>query len=231
MASGVSISEPGSGYDLNNPYAGRDPRLQMSILYNGAPWLNTTLETFEGGQSKPGGSDQQTKTSYYMRKFMGNFETASQYSNVSHDWISFRYAEVLLNFAEAQNEYAGPSDEVYQSIKDIRNRAGISPGADLMYGLVPNMTKDQMRSVIRNERRIELAFEEHRFWDIKRWKIAGQVMTNSLHGMSIIKSGGIFNYNLIEVLKPKFVSPKMYLHPIPYDEVVKNDNMVQNPGW
>lgn len=233
MLSGVAIKESGSGYDPNNPYEGRDPRLQMSVLYNGAPWLNTTLETFEGGQSKPGGSEQQTKTSYYMRKFMGNFETATQYSNVNRDWISFRYSEVLLNFAEAQNEYSGPAPEIYEVLKDIRRRAGIDEGSDSMYGLQQNqqdMTKEDMRSVIRNERRIELAFEEHRFWDIRRWKIADRVMNSSLHGMVIIRSEGIYNYNTVEVLKPKFKT-SMYLYPIPYDEVVKNGNMVQNPGW
>ncbi len=93
------------------------------------------------------------------------------------------------------------------------------------------MTADETRNVVRNERRIELAFEEHRFWDIRRWKIAQQVYGKALHGMNIIKEGPAFSYNLAEVFKPVFIAPKMYLYPIPYDEVVKNDNMRQNPGW
>ncbi|SKD09989.1 Starch-binding associating with outer membrane [Chitinophaga ginsengisegetis] len=228
---GLPITDPASGYNSNDPYARRDPRLAMSILYNGARWLNTELQTFQGGQHRPGGAEPGTQTSYYMRKFMGNFENATQYSNTSHDWIILRYTEVLLNFAEAENESNGPTAEVYQVLKDLRARAGIAAGSNGMYGLKENMTADEMRNIVRNERRIELAFEEHRFWDIRRWKIAQQMYGKSLHGMNIIKDGPAFNYNVAAVFKPVFIAPKMYLYPIPYDEVVKNDNMRQNPGW
>jgi hypothetical protein len=228
---GLPITDPSSGYNSNEPYAHRDPRLTMSILYNGARWLNTEIQTFEGGQHISSGAEPGTKTSYYMRKFMGDFENATQYSNTSHDWVVLRYAEVLLNFAEAENEYNGPTAEVYQVLKDLRARAGIAAGDNGMYGLKEGMTTEEMRTAIRNERRIELAFEEHRFWDIRRWKIAAQVYGKPLHGMSIIKEGALFNYNVVEVFRPAFTAPGMYLYPIPYDEVVKNDNMRQNPGW
>jgi hypothetical protein len=228
---GLPLTDPASGYNSNDPYARRDPRLAMSILYNGARWLNTELQTFQGGQHRPGGAEPGTQTSYYMRKFMGNFENATQYSNTSHDWIILRYTEALLNFAEAENESNGPTAEVYQVLKDLRARAGIAAGSNGMYGLKENMTVAEMRNVVRNERRIELAFEEHRFWDIRRWKIAQQVYGKALHGMNIIKEGPALIYNLVEVFKPVFIAPKMYLYPIPYDEVVKNDNMRQNPGW
>lgn len=228
---GLPITDPASGYNSNDPYIHRDPRLAMSILYNGARWLNTELQTFEGGQHRPGGAEPGTKTGYYMRKFMGRFENATQYSNTSHDWIIFRYTEVLLNFAEAENEYNGPTADVYQVLKDLRARAGIIAGDNGMYGLKEGMTQEEMRKVIRNERRIELAFEEHRFWDIRRWKIAAQVYGQPLHGMSILREGPDFSYNPVEVFRPVFTAPRMYLYPIPYDEVVKNDNMRQNPGW
>src|SRR5690606_22314676 len=162
---------------------------------------------------------------------MGHFENATQYSNTSHDWIILRYTEVLLNFAEAENEYNGPTAEVYQVLKDLRARAGIAAGDNGMYGLKEGMTPEEMRKVIRNERRIELAFEEHRFWDIRRWKIAEQVYGQPLHGMSILREGPVLTYNVVEVFRPAFTAPRMYLYPIPYDEVVKNDNMRQNPGW
>lgn len=228
---GLPITDPASGYNSNDPYTRRDPRLTMSILYNGARWLNTEIQTFEGGQHRPGGVEPGTKTGYYMRKFMGNFENATQYSNTSHDWIILRYTEVLLNFAEAENEYNGPTAEVYQVLKDLRARAGIAAGDNGMYGLKEGMTQEEMRNLVRNERRIELAFEEHRFWDIRRWKIAQQVYGKALHGMSIIREGGGLTYNMVEVFRPAFTAPRMYLYPIPYDEVVKNDNMRQNPGW
>jgi hypothetical protein len=99
------------------------------------------------------------------------------------------------------------------------------------YGLKAGMTKDEMRIVIQNERRTEFAFEESRYWDIRRWKIAETVMNQPRTGVSIVKVGSSLNYNPINVLTTKFESPKMYLYPIPYDEVQKNPNMKQNPGW
>ena len=211
-------------------YQNRDPRLKKTVLHNGATWLNTTLETYQGGTNNPAGATQKTKTSYYLRKFMGAFENEANYYDVRHNWISFRYAEVLLNFAEAQNEYAGPGDDVYQVIKDLRARAGIEAGDDGMYGLNSGMDKEEMRAVIRNERRIELAFEEHRYWDIRRWKIAEDVFNQPVEGLVIINSAGVMIPNFVDVLSTSF-EERQYLYPIPYSEVIKNQNMVQNPGW
>ncbi|MGQ8338258.1 RagB/SusD family nutrient uptake outer membrane protein [Sunxiuqinia sp. A32] len=232
MLDGKAIDDPTSAYsyDFSNMYQNRDPRLEKTILHNGSDWLNTTLETYLDGASNPTGATQKTKTSYYMRKFMGNFEKATNYSDVSHNWISFRYAEVLLNYAEAQNEYGGPSDDVYQVIKDIRARAGIEAGDDGMYGLNAGMTKEEMREAIHNERRIEMAFEEQRFWDIRRWKVADEVFAQPINGLIVINSAGVMNANLVPVLTTSFAE-RQYLYPIPYSEVIKNGNMVQNPGW
>lgn len=228
MINGKPITDP--SYDPANPYANRDPRLSKTILHNGAPWLSTFIETFEGGQHKPGGSIQQTKTSYYLRKFMGDFESTPNYEDTPHDWVVFRFAEILLNYAEAENEFSGPTEDVYEMIRTIRARAGILPGDDNQYGLDPNMDRDAMRSVIRNERRIELAFEEHRYWDIRRWKIAEDVFSEPVEGLVIVRSGGNLNYTPVPVLTTEF-EPRRYLYPIVFDEVVKNVNMVQNPGW
>jgi hypothetical protein len=201
------------------------------LLYNGAQWLNTQLQTYTGGQSKPNSAVQQTQTSYYMRKFMGNFETANSYSGHNEDWLVIRYADILLDYAEAQNEAAGPDASVYQALTTIRQRAGIQPGANNLYGLAANMSKDDMRTVIRNERRVELAFEESRYWDIRRWKTAETILNQPRQGLSVTLNGTGFLYNPINVLATKFVAPKMYLYPIPYDEVLKNPNMKQNPQW
>lgn len=235
-ADGKKIDEAGSGYDPNKPYENRDPRLTATIFYNGALWLNRGVETFEGGLDKPGGTVQQTKTGYYMRKFMGQFESVNSnppvYSSVVHDWVYFRYAEVLLNFAEATNEFSGPTPEVYNVLYQIRQRAGIAPGADSHYGISQSLNQADMRKFIHNERRIELAFEEHRFWDIRRWKIASEAYGLPLYGLNIQKSsGGQIFYNQITVLTPVFREPQMYLYPIPYSEVIKNPKMEQNPGW
>lgn len=232
MLDGKSISDSSSAYrySVSSMYQNRDPRLKKTVLHNGATWLNTTLETYQGGTNNPAGATQKTKTSYYLRKFMGAFENEANYYDVRHNWISFRYAEVLLNFAEAQNEYAGPGDDVYQVIKDLRARAGIEAGDDGMYGLNSGMDKEEMRAIIHNERRIELAFEEHRYWDIRRWKIAEDVFNQPVEGLVIINSAGVMIPNFVDVLSTSF-EERQYLYPIPYSEVIKNQNMVQNPGW
>jgi hypothetical protein len=230
MTNGKSINDPVSGYNPQNMYAGRDSRLLSTIMYNGSKWLNTTLETFISGKNNPNQSLQTTKTSYYMRKFMGEFETSANYDNAIHLWVMFRYAEILLNFAEAENEFSGATDEVYQAIKDLRKRAKISAGSDGLYGLKPNMNKEEMRRVIQNERRIEMAFEEQRYWDIRRWRIAGDIFTEPLYGLQITKNSSVLNYVRVPVAQYSF-DTKRYFYPIPYSEVIKNKNMKQNPGW
>jgi len=233
MKDGRSIQEAieTGDYSDENMYKDRDPRLEYTVLHNGSLWLTTNITTYEGGTNKPSNLAVKTVTSYYLRKFLGKWETKTQYDDVLHVWVMFRYAEILLNFAEAQNEYAGPSDEVYQAIKDIRQRAGIMAGDDGMYGLKKNMNKDQMREIIRNERRIEMAFEEHRYWDIRRWKIAGKVFEKPLQGLVIVRSSGINEVNRVDVVTVNFNEKKNYLYPIPYTEVIKNKQMIQNPEW
>ncbi|HXO74430.1 MAG TPA: RagB/SusD family nutrient uptake outer membrane protein [Puia sp.] len=235
--SGYTITDPNAHYNSNNPYANRDPRLSLTVFHNGSLWLNRTVQTYDGGIDKPGGSIQQTKTSYYMRKFMGAFESVTSnppsYAGTYHDFIYYRYAGVLLNYAEATNEFSGPSAEVYNVLYALRKRAGILTGPDNTYGVPQGISQDSMRTVIRNERRVEMAFEEQRFWDIRRWKIAAQVYNDApLKGMDIqVSSGGQIFYNLVPVLTTIFRDPQMYLYPIPYSEVIKNSQMKQNPLW
>ena len=227
MINGLPISDPLSRYNPDSPYLNRDHRFAATLFYNGAKWLNSSIETFEGGICKPGGTITQTRTGYYLRKFMGNFENQTSYSNQYHDFVYFRYAEVLLNFAEARNEFSGPDGEVFSAVEKIRKRAHLIP-----YTLDRSISKDAMREIIRNERRKELAFEEHRYWDIRRWKIAGQVYNKPLHGIQIIKNSmGELNYTVLPVITTKFDESKMYFYPIPYNEVASNKNMKQNLGW
>jgi hypothetical protein len=232
MKDGKAINDPTSkyAYSTSTMYKNRDPRLDRTVLHNGSQWLNRTLETYVDGANNPSGANQKTKTSYYLRKFMGLFETQASYSDQLHNWVIFRYAEILLNYAEAKNEYEGPSDDIYQVLKKIRKRASIEAGTDGMYGLKSGMTKDEMRLAIQNERRIEMAFEEQRFWDIRRWRIAEDIFKQPLHGLSIIKDGSTLTYNIVDVASTNFEA-KRYLFPIPYSEVVKNSKMIQNPNW
>jgi hypothetical protein len=232
MKNGKMPSESGSAYDPANPYSNRDPRFAATIFYNTSKWLNRPLETFDGGLDRPGGSRIQTKTGYYLRKFMGKFESSGVYSNQNHHVILFRYAEILLNYAEAVNEVNGPVKEVMDAITAIRKRAGITAGADSRYGINLLITKDQMRELIRNERRIEMAFEEQRFWDIRRWKTAEQVLNGPVKGMRIVKNpDATFSYTILDIAPSTFDASKNYLFPIPYAEIQTNPNMTQNPGY
>ena len=236
MKDGHFINDKGK-YEYNEqlPYAQRDPRLEYTIIHNGSSWVNSTMETWQGGANNPLGSSY-SLTSYYMRKFMGDFEAANEYQDTQHNWVMFRYAEILLNFAEAENEYLStPSQAVYDAIIALRRRAGIEPGEKNLYGLTTdelthNLTQAEMRKVIQNERRIELAFEEHRYWDIRRWRLAEQVYAQPIQGMYITKSQTSTTYVPQAVLNVQWDN-KRYFYPIPYSEVIKNKNMVQNPNW
>ena len=217
---------------VDDPFKDRDPRLDLTVLHHGSKWLNTTLETQVGGAHNPSGA-QYSRTCYYMSKFVKDYQSSSNYEDDIHLWVMYRYGEVLLNYAEALNEYlSAPSKEVYDAIIALRARAGIEAGNDNMYGLKPQseMTQSDMRTVIQNERRIEMAFEEQRYWDIRRWRIAETIFKKPLKGLSIQMTGAKTNYYEVDVLSATF-NEKRYLYPIPYSEVIKNKNMVQNPNW
>jgi hypothetical protein len=233
MKDGKAIDESSKyTYDPSKPYDNRDPRLNYTVLHNGSQWLGSVLQTYQGGANNPSSSAQYSKTSYYMCKFMGKYASSGTvYGNNYHLWVVFRYAEILLNYAEAENEYlSAPSVDVYNAIIELRKRVGIEAGDDNLYGLKPKMTQSEMRTVIQNERRIEMAFEEQRYWDIRRWRLAENIFTNPLKGMVIVSSLGSLSFNEVDVLSVTF-DTKRYLYPIPYSEVIKNKNMIQNPKW
>ncbi len=157
--------------------------------------------------------------------------SANSGANTNRAWPLIRYAEILLNYAEAINE-AGQTALAYPKLIELRQRAGIDPGANNLYGLKPNMTKEEMREVVRNERRIELAFEDHRWHDIRRWKIA--MVTNNQYNkvMKITKnSNGSYTYERRESIRRHNFRPEMYLMPIPDAEINKMPALLQNPGW
>jgi len=239
MSNGRAITDPVSGYNPADPYTGRDPRFALTIMHNNARWLNRLVQTYDGGLDKPGSTvNVQTRTGYYMRKFMNEtFVTATAYSNQTHNFPIFRYAEILLNYAEAMNEAADNAinrTEAFNQLKALRLRAGIPIGttAGYQHGLKTTMTQAEMREAIRHERRVEMAFEEQRFWDIRRWKIAETVLNGTLHGMQIIKNAnGTFSYTRTDALNVTFDATKMYRYPIAASEVNKNRNLTQNPGW
>ncbi len=205
-------------YDANKPFDNLDPRFEATVVHNEATFRGKKIELFEGGS-------EENDTGYFLRKF--HVEGRAIYSQSSdQDWIFLRYAEVLLNYAEGQNEAVGPDATVYQAIRNIRVRAGIT-APDLPAGL----TKDEMRAKIRKERRIELAFEEHRFFDIRRWRIAVDLLNGPVKGIKIVKEAdGTFTYSGIDVEMRSFPE-KLYVLPIPQGEIDKNPAAKQINGW
>lgn len=235
MINGLAITDPASGYSAANPYNGRDPRFGFTLFYNNGTtaagnWFNRAVETFDGGRDKPNNFSIQTKTGYYLRKFLGNNTTTTSYATQSHNFPYFRYAEILLNYAEALNE-TGQVEKAVAQIDSVRKRAGIAAGTNTRYGIAAGISQAAMRDLIRNERRIELAFEEHRFWDVRRWKTAAQDLNGPAFGTKITKNAnGTFTYEKVQAGNLVF-SDKLYLMPLPYDEILKNSSLEQNPGW
>ncbi|MFT2008277.1 RagB/SusD family nutrient uptake outer membrane protein [Pontibacter sp. 13R65] len=232
MANGRAINDPASGYNPQNPYTNRDPRFYATILYNGAQYRGRAVETF-----RPGGRDSQdgpsswntSQTGYYLRKFMDDENPIQNPWNVAgrQPWIYFRYAEILLNYAEAQNEAIGPDASVYEAINQIRQR----PGVD-MPPLPQGLSQNQMRERIRNERQVELAFEEHRFYDVRRWMIAEQTENVPAYGVEVAKQGDNFVYNRRIALEGRRFEKKHYWLPIPRSEIQASGNKLeQNPGY
>ncbi len=231
-ATGAAIGEPGSGYDPSNPYAGRDPRLGMTILTNGVTFKGRPLEPWIGGLDGLG-KLKGTTTGYYLRKFVDESLNLAQNQTSVHTWILFRYAEVLLNFAEAMNEAYGPettaglSMTAKAAVDMVRSRPGVE-----MPTLPPGLSQAEMRQRIRNERQVELAFEEHRFFDVRRWKIAEQTENLPAMAMQITKkSDNTFDYLVVKAEDRRF-EPNMYLYPIPEIEILKSKGaLTQNEGW
>jgi len=232
MKNGKSIDDPTSGYNPNDPYVNRDPRFDATLIVNGSVFGFQGLPVYmyvggEDGINIP----YETTTGYLMRK--GTDETNKDYyggTGSDQNWIELRYAEVLLNYAEAQNEsLPAPDQSVYDAIELIRQRAGLNP-----YQLPAGLTRDQMREKIRHERYIELSFEQKRYWDIRRWKIAVQLLDGKQYGAMYITrhDDGSYTYERKPVDGvPCVFQEKMYFLPIPQREIEKNPNLEQNAGW
>lgn len=196
------ILNPASGYDERNPYVGRDPRFYATVWYNGALYDNIngkihTVETFIGGADqliKSPPNRINTHTGYYLRKFIDPKLTINQ--EPSSKFKKYRLAELYLNFAEAENEAEGPTPDVYAAINTVRKRANMP---DLPVGL----NQEQMRERIRRERRVEFAWEEHRFWDVRRWKILNQT-DRLVTGMEI--TGGVGTSGKVNIPNSGFES-------------------------
>lgn len=237
LTNGLPANTTNPLYDPAKPYENRDPRFKATILYNGAPYRERNIETFipKGKDSRDGNDNwNTTKTGYYLKKFMNDaYPLQNPWGNAGFQpWIYFRYAEILLNFAEASNEAYGPdavpagaSFSARQAINMIRARTGVNMPAVVAVG------KDDMRIAIRHERQIELAFEEHRFYDVRRWKIAEVTENLPCRGVIITKNAdGSFSFASKIALDGRKFEPKHYWLPIPRAEILASGNKLdQNP--
>jgi hypothetical protein len=239
MDNGKPITDGTSGYDAQNPYVGRDKRFYATILYNGASYRGSTIETFTPGgkDSKDGGDNWNTsKTGYYLKKFMNDtYPLQNPWGNAGFQpWFYIRYAEVLLNFAEAANEAygadvvpAGSTLSARTAVNLIRQRPSVN-----MPALAAGLSQSQMRDAIRNERRVELAFEEHRFYDVRRWKIADVTENKPAGGINVTKNGSSFTYTTKVALDGRKFETKHYWLPIPRAEIqASNNKITQNSGY
>ena len=253
MRSGRPITDPNSGYDPQNPYANRDPRLDDNVLYNDVQFgsggniviTGKYPDDNNGIVDNLNANDNSTRTGYYMKKLLRSDVSASKgLSKQYHIYPRIRYTEIFLAYAEAANDAWGPKNDptgigftAYDVIKKIRERAGLGTdfkGAKLPEGdsYLEECANDQakMTDLIRNERRIELCFENKRFWDLRRWLLP---IDEPVRGMMIERNDetGKLTYTVIHVADRKFDSSFQHYGPIPKSEVLKWSNLKQNRGW
>ncbi|WP_034040444.1 RagB/SusD family nutrient uptake outer membrane protein [Wocania ichthyoenteri] len=220
-------------FDPKNPYANRDPRLARAVLTDGAMFKGSEIETYFGGTDYAPVAEGGSPTGYFLKKYIqpeADF-TPGNLVTKRHLWVIYRYAETLLTYAESMIEAFGDAnytDATYTrsalwAINEVRLNAG-------MPLVTPSSTQD-FRDKVRNEWRVEFAFEDHRFWDIRRWKI-GNNTQEKLYGVSINKKDDGTKTYQKTLYETRSWSNKMYLYPIPQDEIFKNPNLApQNQGW
>ena len=216
-----------SGYTDQNMWKNRDPRLAASVLYQGSEWNGRAINVIYGQSDNPIGNQNVTPTGYYVRKYIPETILSSNHSGTAKRlWRIFTYSEILLSYAEALNEadYAGNKAQVCNLLDQIRHRGGIignvADRADLN-------SQTAMRNFIHKERTIELAFEEHRWWDVRRWNVAGEALGRDIYGIDVAADGTITR----KVAQQRKWQDKFYLYPIPEAEVWKIGQDFQNEGW
>ena len=237
MQNGFPITDPRSGYDPQNPYQDRDPRLDLNVFYNGRNLNGKPIETFKGGKDSRTVHQEATRTGYYLRKWLSvrdGLVNPENPSNDHHYHVLFRRTEIYLNLAEAANEAYGPTGTgpaINQSavdiIKSIRSAAGIND--DTYVDEMAALGQDAFRVLLQHERRIELAFENHRYFDMRRWLLP---LDETVRGVEIVKDvNDELQFSSIDVEARNFRDTRDYYLPLPYDELMKSPNIVNNLGW
>lgn len=241
MVNGYPIGNPTGNYDAANPYTNRDPRLANYIVVNGSTQgpNNSVIVTGTYGTNNDAINRENglsTRTGYYMRKLMRADTNPNPSFNTQqkHYTARIRYTEIFLAYAEAANEAWGPTGtggnafSAFDVVKALRQRAGVGVSNNHEYLESIKNDKDLMRQLIRNERRLELCFENHRFWDLRRWKVTD--LNETARGMQIDRPAATLIYAPINV-EIRDYKDYMYHGPIPYGEVQKWSKLQQNAGW
>lgn len=229
---GFPILHSQSKYKPDDPYINRDPRLALYVIYNNSTFKGTPIITASTGDlDAKDATNQSTRTGYYLKKLLREDISLNPVSTTSlnHYIAMIRYTEIFLIYAEAANEAWGPNQKsanASYSARDvmtaIRKRAGISQPDEYLTSIASD--KNEMRKLIRNERRIELSFEGFRFWDLRRW---GENLTESTSGVDIDDIG----YNYVNVEPRVYDNSYMHYGPLPEREVLKFNALLQNKGW
>jgi hypothetical protein len=237
MSNGKTIDDPASGYNPGNPYAGRDPRLAATILYPGELYPDASgnpryFDPLDASSSDFYKSGSNTSVSgYLVKKFTPVLADFDNLFNTGLNMILIRYAEVLLTYAEAKIEAGQIDASVYQALNQVRNRAGMPNVDQTVYS-----SQSTLRTLVRRERRVELAMEGLRWFDIQRWQIGPQVMAGTVYGSrlgSVDPNTGALTLSADSILVETrvFNSSKNYVWPIPQSEIDINKTLKQNPGY
>lgn len=227
----VKNVNPASNYNPQRPYINRDPRFEASIIHDSSVFHGDLLEMWVSSTGTQFGYDSwkqssdNPRTSYWVRKFMPEVQPISFAERYTIPWPHFRLAEIYLNYAEAKFEL-GDEATCREYISKVRARVG-------MPAIPASVTGEALRQRLYNERRIELAFESHRFFDIRRWKIAGVVENRPIYGMDIFKNltTGATTYSPVLLLQKNAYQEKMNLLPVETAEIQRNPELSQTQGW
>jgi hypothetical protein len=233
----------GSTVMIPNLHLGREPRFYASIGFDkgiyrtwGQKW-NLLMKKGEM-YGRRGNTNDYVITGYVLKKVCHPNSEGNSYNKlVTYPWPIIRLAELYLNYAEAYNEYYGPDQKVYDALNKVRVRSGVptveEAWENAAVAKTPNKhkTPEGLREIIQQERRIEMAFEGHRNFDVRRWKEADKYFNIPVTGWSVDGSTTTTFYILKTVGQRSFITPRDYLHPIKYNEMIVNSNLVQNPGW
>ncbi|BBL06076.1 hypothetical protein A5CPEGH6_07140 [Alistipes dispar] len=230
MADGTPFSWETHGSD---PYTGREPRFYATILYNGASWMGRTIESYVGGadgfkEYENSKSANTTVTGYYLRKYLKDGDKSWITAYSAQTCILIRYAEVLLNKAEALAELSWEQNsvEALQALNDVRGRVGL-PSRQ-------TASKEEFMEFVRHERMVELAGEGFRYWDLRRWRLAEEVINGkNVHGVKITKTDSGFNYEHVDADNgnKRIFYDRYYHFAIPESERSKNPLCDNNQGW